>query len=221
MSIFNTVVQPHKLAPILLNYINWAQPDDLEKKYPLLGRMRYVWLTEDYKQIKLLLKDGPSSWSEEKDEILNQIKTHETFVSVEPLDRDDVYLVATFNPINAEEFNVLFENFKEIEEELVVEIPEYVFITKHPFDIFDEEMKKMESGEKMSPKIEKLAESLKDMFSEIKVEDELKTMTDDTKISGFDTTKVKILTVDSEGNLEDKTEKFKDGKNIFGSETKE
>lgn len=170
MSIFNTVVPPHPLSSLLLRTINWAQPDDTEKKYPLLGRMRYVWIDTE-NNIKILLKDGPSSWSEEQEEIMNQIKSHETFVSVEILERDPVYIVATFTPVMETSYDrsipidELIENIKTFDETTMGN--GWPSIHQHPFDIFDEKMEEMSTGKQMSPSMEKLGENIKNMLDGI------------------------------------------------------
>ena len=209
MSMFNTVVPPHPLSSILLRAINWAQPDDPEKKYPRLGRMRYVWIDEDNK-IKILLKDGPSSWSEEKEEIMAQINGHETLVSVEVLERDPVYLVATFNPVMETSYDrsipidELIENIEMFDDTTVSN--GWPSIHQHPFDIFDEKMEDMKEG-KMSPRMEKLGENIKAMLDGVQAEDELSKMAGDAGV-GFEKDKVKILSVTPEGDLEDRTDEF-------------
>lgn len=153
MSTFNLLVPPLPLAPVLLRAINWAQPDDPQKKYPLLGRMRYAWLSDDMKNIKILLKDGPDSFSEEKPEIMDQIKNHENLVSVNALNRDPVYLVAEFNVPDDhydEAFKeLILDNFSSKMEKLQKRMPDQSF-TKDPFDIFDDEMKKLQSGDQQT-----------------------------------------------------------------------
>jgi translation elongation factor EF-1beta len=209
MSMFNTVVPPHPISSILLRAINWAQPDDPEKKYPLLGRMRYVWVDEE-KNIKLLLKDGPSSWSEEQEAIMSQIKGHETLVNVEVLDRDPVYVVATFKPIMETSYDrsipmdELLENLFLFDETAMSN--GWPSILKHPFDLFDIAMEKMKNGE-MSPKMERLAENIKNMLGESDAEDKLEDITKEAGV-GFEKTRVKVMMVDPVGNLEDKTEEF-------------
>lgn len=167
MSTFNLAVPPLTLSPVFLRAINWAQPDDPQKKYPLMGRMRYAWLSEDMQNVKLLLKDGPNSFSEEKPEIMEQIKSHETFVSVTILERDSVYLVAEFKVLDEhydDNFKKLvLDNFsgkmKAMQNVLVENNHES--LVKHPFDIFDEVMKKLESGDTAAlDKMKPLAESL-------------------------------------------------------------
>lgn len=171
MSVFNMVVKPHPFAPVLLLAINWAQPADPEKKYPHLGRMRYVWMSEDYKQIKILLKDGPGSWTEEdyQKEIMNQIKGHETFVNVEVDSRENVYLVATFTPVIDAgyerpldlDFSKLEEIMREVDEEAVAN--GMVPITVDPWTIFDNAMKDLENG-KIIPEVENLKKSFSEMM---------------------------------------------------------
>lgn len=169
MSTFNLLVPPLHLAPIFLRAINWAQPDDTEKRYPIMGRIRYAWLSEDLKNIKVLLKDGPDSWSEEKPEIMEQIKSHETFVSVEVLKRDPVYLVAEFKPLDEhydEHFKALILNNFSVKMKKLQEISPESF-TKDPFDIYDEGIKKLESGDaetlkKLKPIADSLMSAIKD-----------------------------------------------------------
>lgn len=100
MSLFNIVVPMHVLSSDLLYAIRWALPIDKESKYPLLGRLRYVWLDENL-NVCLLLKDGPTAWTEEENKasILNQITNHESYVSHEVYSEDKVYLIAKFKPI--------------------------------------------------------------------------------------------------------------------------
>lgn len=163
MSAFNLLVPPHLFAPLILQSIEWGQRDS--EKYPLMGRMRYAWLSEDYKHVKILLKDGPNSWSEEKDEIKKQIEGHEGFVSYTVLERDPVYVVAEFKP--QKDFLLLFEklvgekvDFPDLEEKL--KMTGHPSPTKHPFDIFDEGVKKMEAGDpEVMDKLKPVAEMLK------------------------------------------------------------
>lgn len=217
---FNTVVPPHPLAAFLLRSINWAQPDDPDKKYPLLGRMRYVWMDED-KNVKILLKDGPDSWSEEKEEIMQQIKGHESFMSVETLERDPVYLVATFKPIHETSYdrNMPVDEFLENMHmfDSTAQSKGWPSIHTHPFDLWDKAMEDMKNG-KMTPKMENLGENIKNMLEESVAEDQLEEMTKDAGIEGFEKTRVKIMSVDPIGNLEDKTDEFMK-KNSDGNES--
>jgi hypothetical protein len=210
MSIFNTVVPPHPLAPILLSAINWAQPNDPEKKYPIMGRMRYAWLDKD-NNVKILLKDGPNSWSEEKDEIMKQIVGHETFLHAEAYDRDPVYLVATFKPIKETSYS---REFPVIEMLDVINTLDsagsekgFPSIYSHPFDLFDRAMLDMENG-KTTSRMDRLGESIKNMLDQSLAEDSLGDMTKEAGIDGFEKQRVKILTVDPTGNLEDRTDQF-------------
>lgn len=210
MSLFNTVVPPHPLAPYLLRAINWAQPDDPEKKYSLLGRVRYVWMDKD-NNVKILLKDGPESWSEEKDEVMKQVKGHESFVSVEVLERDPVYLIATFAPLIETHYDrgmpidEFIENIGAFDSTGMSN--GWASILTHPFDIFDAAMKKMEGGE-ISPKMEKVAAGIKDMLEQSSAEAELGDMTSSAKIDGFKENRVKVFSVDPNGNLKDQTDNF-------------
>jgi hypothetical protein len=210
MSTFNVVVPPHKLAPWLLRSINWGQPDDPEKKYPLMGRMRYVWTDED-KNVKILLKDGPSSWSEEKDELMSQIENHETFVGVEILERDPVYIIATFKPVMETSYDRGFpvdefiENL-EMFDKTAMEVGSPSIMT-HPFDLWDKAMEDMKNG-KTTPKMDKLAENLKAMFEEDKVQDNLKEIVKEAGIDGLDKPKVRVMMVGPDGSLNDKTDDF-------------
>ena len=207
MSLFNTVVEPHPISPLLVRAINWAQQDDPNQTYPLQGRLRYVWIDKDL-NIKLLLKDGPSSWSEEQEAIMNQIKTHETFVSVEVFDRDPVYIIATFKPIMETTYDRLFPVDK-----LILQLStlddlsistglESIFT--HPFDIFDRKMEEMQSAGKMTAKMERLGENIKSMIEGVEAETELNTMLSESGVESIKTPSLKIYTVDSEGNLESK-----------------
>jgi len=207
---FNVIVEPHKLAPYLLRAINWAQPDDPEKKYPLLGRLRYVWMSQDYTRVKLLLKDGSQSWSEEKEEIMNQITSHETFVSVEELERDPVYLVATFEIVK----DAAYDRGKSITEQITD--PEFMksldgdfvqagleSVVTDPFDIFDKGMANLGSNEKA-------ARMMKEVMSQVEA-----SLAKDSllKQQGIKTTGPEIvaLSVDLDGKVEDVTEDFLGG----------
>ena len=157
MSLFNMVVKPHPLAPWMLLSIDWSKYSDNPNKYPLLGRLRYVWLDEQH-NIKLLLKDGPSSWSEQQDDIMNQIKTHESFINVVVYEKDPVYIIATFKPIHDSE---IFEDFESIENALSEKgIPSML---KDPFDIFNEELEKMKNGA-ISDELKAFGERLKEQI---------------------------------------------------------
>lgn len=98
MSIFKKLVPDHELTPFLLCALRWV-PFDPEHKYPLRGRLDYVWMSEDYQTIKLLLRDSDESWSEQKQETMDQITKHESFISVEKHEADPTYLIAEFRPI--------------------------------------------------------------------------------------------------------------------------
>ena len=145
------LVPPHPVSPILLRMINWAQPEDPNKKYPNLGRLRYVWMSEDYMHIKILLKDGPSSWSENKDIIEAQIKGHESFVSLEVLERDPVYVVATFKPLeslpfdNADDIKGIFKALIKFDDALDKTSPNNS-MTIDPFVKFDKALNDLSSG---------------------------------------------------------------------------
>lgn len=156
MSLFNTIVPPHRFARILLNVIRWGQPITIDgkQKYPLMGRMTYVWMSEDYSTIKLLLKDGPSSWSEQRQEVMDQIRNHETFVSVNTDKKDDCYIIAEFKPIPVDELEHLPDDIKDSIDGFMMHIEELDRhhtemgehpITKHPMVIFDEQMEIMKS----------------------------------------------------------------------------
>jgi hypothetical protein len=179
MSLFNIIVPPHPLSPYLLRIINWAQPDDENKKYPLLGRMRYVWLSKDKKSIFLLLKDGPSSWSEEKEEILKQITTHENYKTHTIPTRDSVYIEAEFTiptNIHCDVCSELMENIDMLDLELIDK--GYASITDNPWDLFDSAMERLQSGDKNElEKVAPLMNSLKE------------------QIENSDSTKVNIISV--------------------------
>lgn len=202
---FNMVVKPHPFAPVLLLAINWAQPSDPEKKYPHLGRMRYAWMSEDYKQIKILLKDGPGSWTEEdyQKEIMNQIKGHETFVSVEVESRDNVYLVATFTPvIDAGYERPLDMDYSRFDEIMMAADKNAVddgmtSITVGPWEIFDKAMKDLENG-KIIPEVENLKESFAEMLGTIDAQDKLSDIADE---SGIEFKKDHVFTVGPDGKM--------------------
>lgn len=215
MSTFNVVVPPHPLAPLLLRAINWAQPDDPEKKYPLLGRIRYVW-TDEEKNVKILLKDGPNSWSEEQEEIMAQINGHETFISVVVLERDPVYIVATFKPVMETSYDrsipmqELLDNLDDFNE--TSQSKGWPSILIDPFDLFDKAMEDMKGG-KTTSRMDRLGEQIKTMLEQSSAEDQLGDMAKDAGIDGLEPQRIKIMTVDPVGNLEDKTEDFlKNGK---------
>ena len=163
MSTFNLLVPPHLFAPLILQSIEWGQPGST--KYPLMGRMRYAWLSEDYKHVKIMLKDGPDSWSEEKEEIKKQIEGHEGFVSCTALERDPVYLIAEFKPQKnvlelLRDLTGLDVDFPDLEEKL--KSTGHPSLTKDPFVIFDEGVKKMEAGDpEVMAKLKPVADMLK------------------------------------------------------------
>lgn len=214
MSTFNIAVPAHPLAPLLLRAINWAQPDDPEKKYPLLGRMRYVWMTNDYKQIKLMLRDSENSWSDEKDEIMAQIKGHETFVSVEVSEFDNTHIIATFNPIFETNYNrnkileeIGLSNFEEFFE--LVQIGDEaavkrgsVSVTEDPWVLFNKAMEALKEG-KSNSRIDNLKKAMTQMFEQIDAEREIENTLKEMNIekdpsAGPD---IKIFTVGQDGNL--------------------
>lgn len=157
MSLFNMVVKPHPISAHLLLAIQWGSKD---RKYPLLGRLRYVWLSDDYENIKLLLKDGPNSWSENQEEIEAQARSHEGFVSYEVVTRDNVYVVATIKP-DIEGFS---EKMKELDEAILKEAPHAPSLTKDPFDIFDDILN---SFSKEPDKHPQLLQDSKELFDQI------------------------------------------------------
>jgi hypothetical protein len=93
MSIFNTVVPLNKATRILLSLLEWGS-----EKYPLYGRLRYVYI-EDGKKIVLLLKDGPSSFTSEEDrqKLVDQFTNHHWYDSHKVYEKDPVYFYVYFN----------------------------------------------------------------------------------------------------------------------------
>jgi hypothetical protein len=198
-------VKPHPLAPVLLMAINWAQPQDPEKKYPELGRMRYAWMSEDYSQIKILLKDGPGSWTEQeyRDAIMNQIKTHETFVSVEVQERDNVYIVATFTPIKKCSYlramisddDDFGEMMSEIDKECIENgLPS---VTAGPWELFDKAMVDLENGV-FTPEIKNLQDTMSEIIGDVDAQDKL---SDIAKESGVDFKKDHVYEIKPDGKL--------------------
>jgi len=222
-SIFNTVVKFHLATPLLLRAINWAQKDDPNKTYPLLGRLRYVWLSEDYQNVKLLLKDGPQSWTDPKDReaLMAQIKSHETFVSVEVYEEDPCYIIATFRPVlyipgYEREFTIdeLFEHIKELDQ--LMEDPRATVafgkrgaakITKDPFEIFHEALEGMKGGD-FPPDVKKLAETMANVIKSKEAEDKMAEDLKASGIDGFEPAKFIALAVDGSGTVQDVTDKF-------------
>ncbi len=212
MSMFNMAVPPHMLGPFLLRSINWAQPDDPDKKYPLFGRIRYVWMNEDFTEVKLLLKDGPDSWSENKKAIEEQIRNHESFVSLEVLERDKVYIVATFKPLKSLSYDEKSEDtIKNFLEKVpyvdVIMVNEHgeTSITKDPFELFDAAMKNLNEGGEMTQEMKNFGESLKQQLSSIENEQKMEDMTKEAGIDGFKADNVRILSVNRDGTIDDKT----------------
>lgn len=213
MSTFNLVVPAHPLAPLLLRAINWAQPDDPENKYPVLGRMRYVWMDKD-KNIKLMLRDAPDSWSEQKSEVESQIKGHETFIGMEISTKDSTHIVATFSPVMETSYDrsipmdEFLDNIDLFDES--AQSKGWPSIYKDPWELFDEALERMKNGE-LTPEVAKFGEQLKDALVQSDVDDQLKSMTDEAGIDGLEVQKVKVLSVDKKGNLNDETERFMKG----------
>jgi hypothetical protein len=151
-------------------------------------------MTPDYKRIKLLLKDGPESWSEEKEEIMKQIRSHEGFVSVEVYEKDPVYLIATFDPCTdfsdcliddtddmTETVKSFFENAREVDEKLLERGEATYSITKDPFEIFEESMSIMNELKVVTPDVQDVANRI------------VEAMTDETKKDGGESPDIRII----------------------------
>lgn len=159
MSIFNEVVPLHGLAPFLKFGIRWAVPD-LENRYPLEGRLRYLWMGDNSQTIKLLLKDGPDSWSEQKEAITAQLERHESLISFKTYEKDPVYLIAEFEPLKTFEWipkeaqfylpvSKIFVNAREVVAATLDRVTRgeepsgEISILQDPFDIFHDRVKFM------------------------------------------------------------------------------
>lgn len=93
MSIFNAVVPLNKATGNLLILLEWGS-----EKYPILGRIRYVYIDKSSNCIVLLLKDGPNSWTtkEERESVINQFTSHHLYSKHEVYEKDPVYFYVYF-----------------------------------------------------------------------------------------------------------------------------
>jgi len=205
MSLFNLAVKPHPFAPVLLRSINWAQPDDPHKKYPELGRMRYAWLSEDFKHVKLLLKDGPDSWTDKEwqSHMDKQIRSHEGFVDVKVCERDRCYLEVTIDPIvdAGYERTIKFDNFQDMMRDANAEAMSAGFpdLTTDPWTLFDRAMDDIKNG-KISEEIENFRNSLETVVGQVDADSKIDQMAGE---SGIETNGEgpKIFSVDKKGKL--------------------
>ena len=140
MSAFNILVPIGEGQAIVLNsLIQWN---------PYIGRIRYAWLSEDGTEAYILLKDGPSSWSEKKEEVLSYLVAHPYYKSHKVVERDPVYMVGTFDLTEVsdkkkEYIRLILEGDRAIKET----VENYTMITDDPFDIFDKHLALLGKGE--------------------------------------------------------------------------
>lgn len=196
---FNLVVKPHPLAPILLQAINWAQPHDPSQKYPLLGRMNYVWMSKDYTQIKIFVREGRDAWSSNKNEVINQIKRHECFVSIEEANMDKTYVIATFDPIMETHYErevdvrVLMEKAQELDAHFIRE--GHPSITDDPESLFQKGLNNMEKGI-MTDELKAFGKSFKTVLEQMNTEEKIQEELNKNNITGFNPTSIVIIKKD-------------------------
>lgn len=160
MSAFNTLVPIGEGQAIVLRYlIGWN---------PNIGRLRYAWLSKDGTEGYILFKDGPSSWSENQEQVKAAILEHPLFKSWHVHERDSVYLVGTFDLTKIDQekkdyIQLLFETDAAVSQLA----PDYTPLNKDPFEIFDEGIKQLQEGTLMGEKkrsVDALTQKLKDAF---------------------------------------------------------
>jgi hypothetical protein len=138
MSAFNSLVPLGEDQWSLVDIFDWDRS---------IGRIRYAWLSSDGKHGYILFKDGPASWSEKKQEVEIAIRTHPAFVSYDVLERDSVYVIATFDLSKTERYSPdLIQAVIEADAQIKEVVENHIALTEHPFDIFDRNMKAWENG---------------------------------------------------------------------------
>lgn len=219
MSLFNHCVLKHPLAPFLLRSILWGQEDDPEKRYPLMGRVRYVYLADNYETICMLLKEGPTSKSKNKELIWEQIKRHETLVSWGTVKRDRSYIIARFKPVpfcyineeNGHNFlNELMFNLEKYDTR-TMEIAKdkiglsFQSLLDDPFVLMDRFLSKFNLKD-LGVDYHKMVMGLKESIDKTMADKELSDLTKEAGISGYSHHGLTILELDEDGNMTDITD---------------
>jgi len=216
-SLFKACVGPHPLATFLLRSILWGQDDDPDKKYPLKGRIRYVWAKDNYDTVAVLFKEGPLSNSPEKKDIWKQIQSHETLIEWYPVERDRTYLIAKFRPIfpsyatsgkGSELLNEVMFNLEEKDKvtqriaKEKFEIDSFQSLLDDPFDIFDNYLRSHNLSD-LGMDFNKMCLSLKDNVLQSLAESEIDKTLKETGISGYKSRPLKIFGLSDDGTMKD------------------
>jgi hypothetical protein len=118
--------------------------------------------TEGY----ILYKDGPDSWSENKEQVEAAIKSHPLFKSYHVSPRDSVYVIGTFDLTKVDPERKKWVDYILKSDAVVAELGlGHTSPTEDPFDIFDRELKKLSEGTLQGEKrqeVDKLTTKLKD-----------------------------------------------------------
>ena len=212
----------HPLTPFLLRSILWNQEDDPDQRYPLKGKLDYVWMEDDYETICLLLREGPKSPSTERKAIVQQIKGHETLKAFKVVDHYPSYVVAKFKPIgysyakemeSGELLNFTMENIRSIDARICKLAKEHGeehkvrSILINPIEFYAEKLRKMHLGI-FSDDLMQVAESIKTSIGHMKAEQEMSDMAKAAGISGFETSSLKVMAVHN-GKVKDITDEIK------------
>jgi len=215
-SLLNHCIKTYPLAPFLLRAILWGQEDDPEKKYPITGRVRYVWLEDNYETICLLLKNGPKSKSPDKKEVWKQLERHETLIEWRTVERDPSYIIARFKPIafsyamqgkGSDFFNELMFNLQKYDQRSMQIAKEKIGIDfqsllDNPFDLFDKHLAKYDLSD-LSMDYNKMALSLKEKVLEAMADVDMAKVLKEKGISGYKTDPIRVFGVDRNGNMTD------------------
>lgn len=153
MSMFNSIVPMLSAGRLFLVLIDWDES---------IGRIRYCWASKDGTEIYVLFKDGPDSWSDNKELVEKTAREHYAFKDWKVVDRDNVYVIATFDVTKfvdskREIIHAVIESdvamSKMEDEEARKDLYDILYdITTDPFYIFDARLKELEEG-KLDPKL--------------------------------------------------------------------
>ena len=151
---FNILVPFEETQEELVRLFDWDSS---------IGRIRYAWLDKDCIHGYMLFKDGPTSWSEKVEEVKKAIESHPAFVKYEVLDRDTVYVVATFDLRKVKSYYdpEMIQKIIEIDNVMKEVSPSFIAITDAPFDIFDRNIEALKDGTLRPDLMEKTKEAAK------------------------------------------------------------
>lgn len=154
MSVFNIVVPLNKATKILLSLTEWGSV-----KYPIMGRLRYIFI-KDENYICLLLKDGPNSFTDpiRREELIKQFKSHHLYSHHEVYEKDPVYYYL-YLKINDEMKPV-------IKQLLQIALDNGEDIISDPMHLFSLAIDRMESGI-LTESERNFSEKLKDIINKL------------------------------------------------------